>query len=232
VIARRQLSGACGSLRFCGKRGNTHSFPRGQKRRPLPRSVAELRKASPATNAHAMGVGRAIAPYAGLAHWRRRPGGCATQCTIGPGPNRAVRRGAPAAHGACFVRPSRLSCTILEVEQDRWFLWLPVLFGAGIALYFSPAGRADDLVAVLPLVAALALHAVARRQGPGVLITAGLLALALRRGGCQAAHGSRAGAGAAATDRPCRGDGFRRADRAASGARPAHHRSAWRRSRR
>ena len=24
----------------------------------------------------------------------------------------------------------------LEAEQERWFLWLPVMFGAGIALYF------------------------------------------------------------------------------------------------
>src|SRR5207344_84228 len=58
------------------------------------------------------------------------------------------------------------------------FLWLPVLFGAGIALYFFLPVEPTILVALLPLVAALALHAVARRQGPGVLITAGPLALA------------------------------------------------------
>jgi competence protein ComEC len=66
----------------------------------------------------------------------------------------------------------------LEAEQDRWFLWLPVLFGAGIALYFFLPVEPTTLVAVLPLVAALTLHVVARRRGPGVLITAGLLALA------------------------------------------------------
>ena len=66
----------------------------------------------------------------------------------------------------------------LEAEQDRWFLWLPVLFGAGIALYFFLPAEPTTLVAVLPLVAALVLHAFAKRHGPGVLVTAGLLALA------------------------------------------------------
>ena len=27
--------------------------------------------------------------------------------------------------------------TVLEEEADRWFLWLPVLFGIGIGIYFS-----------------------------------------------------------------------------------------------
>ena len=29
----------------------------------------------------------------------------------------------------------------LEAEQERWFLWLPVMFGAGIALYFQHGAR-------------------------------------------------------------------------------------------
>ena len=46
----------------------------------------------------------------------------------------------------------------LEAEQERWFLWLPVLFGAGIALYFSLAVGAVTSVACCRLGAALALH--------------------------------------------------------------------------
>ena len=66
----------------------------------------------------------------------------------------------------------------LEAEQERWFLWLPVLFGAGIALYFSLPVEPSTSVAVLPVTAALALHVVGRRQGTGALIGAALLALA------------------------------------------------------
>ena len=36
----------------------------------------------------------------------------------------------------------------LEAEQDRWFLWLPVLFGAGIALYFALPAEPPVLVAL------------------------------------------------------------------------------------
>jgi hypothetical protein len=35
---------------------------------------------------------------------------------------------------AAFVRTSARA---LEAEQDRWFLWLPVLFAAGILTYFA-----------------------------------------------------------------------------------------------
>jgi competence protein ComEC len=66
----------------------------------------------------------------------------------------------------------------LEAEQERWFLWLPVLFGAGIALYFSLPVEPLTSVALLPVAAALALHAAGRRHGTGALISAALLALA------------------------------------------------------
>ncbi|MET0191756.1 MAG: hypothetical protein ABW200_00110, partial [Hyphomicrobiaceae bacterium] len=66
----------------------------------------------------------------------------------------------------------------LEAEQERWFLWLPVLFGAGIALYFSLPVEPLTSVALLPVAAALALHAAGRRRGTGALISAALLALA------------------------------------------------------
>ncbi|MEC9368272.1 MAG: ComEC/Rec2 family competence protein [Pseudomonadota bacterium] len=43
--------------------------------------------------------------------------------------------------------PSRAAALLLS-ESDRWFLWIPVLFGAGIALYFS---LADEPSPVIPL---------------------------------------------------------------------------------
>jgi competence protein ComEC len=67
----------------------------------------------------------------------------------------------------------------LEAEQDRWFLWLPVLFGAGIALYFALPFEAPVLVAPMPALAALALHLAGPRAGLAGLATAALLAAAL-----------------------------------------------------
>src|SRR5262245_61920471 len=67
----------------------------------------------------------------------------------------------------------------LEAEQDRWFLWLPVLFGTGIALYFSLASEPLTLVAMMPAVAALALHLAGPRTGLAGLFTGALLAVTL-----------------------------------------------------
>ena len=50
----------------------------------------------------------------------------------------------------------------LEAEHDRWFLWLPVLFGAGIALYF-----------VLPAEPLAARRGAAGRGGAGAAPVAG-----------------------------------------------------------
>jgi competence protein ComEC len=69
--------------------------------------------------------------------------------------------------------------TQLEDEQDRWFLWLPVLFGAGIALYFALPTEPLTLVALMPALAALALHLARPRNGLGRLATAALLAVTL-----------------------------------------------------
>ena len=66
----------------------------------------------------------------------------------------------------------------LEAEQDRWFLWLPVLFGIGIALYFSLPVEPSLSVALLPVGAALALRVAVRGRGTGVLLGAALLAVA------------------------------------------------------
>lgn len=66
----------------------------------------------------------------------------------------------------------------LEAEQSRWFLWLPVLFGAGIAVYFAvPAEPALGTSSVLLLLAA-AMHVALRSRGLMVVLGAGLAALA------------------------------------------------------
>ena len=67
----------------------------------------------------------------------------------------------------------------LEAEQERWFLWLPAMFGAGIALYFLLPAEPGMLAATLPAVAALALHLALGHGGVGRLATAALLATAL-----------------------------------------------------
>jgi competence protein ComEC len=68
---------------------------------------------------------------------------------------------------------------LLEAEQERWFLWLPVLFGAGIALYFALPAEPLTLVALMPAVAALALHLAGPRSGLAGLVTTALLAVTL-----------------------------------------------------
>jgi competence protein ComEC len=67
----------------------------------------------------------------------------------------------------------------LEAEQERWFLWLPVMFGAGIALYFLLPVEPWTVAATLPAVAALAVHLALGRSGLAALATAALLAVAL-----------------------------------------------------
>ena len=81
------------------------------------------------------------------------------------------------ARGFTSPRPALLGrlAQRLEAEHDRWFLWLPVLFGAGIAVYFALPIEPLTLVALMPAVAALALHLAGPRTGLGGLVTAALL---------------------------------------------------------
>lgn len=44
----------------------------------------------------------------------------------------------------------RLSAHILEREQDRWFLWLPMLFAGGIITYFALTDEPAARVALAP----------------------------------------------------------------------------------
>jgi competence protein ComEC len=88
------------------------------------------------------------------------------------------------AGGFAVHRPSRRSLlealTLqLEVEHDRWFLWLPVLFGGGVALYFMLPSEPELMIALLPAVAVLALHLAGPSTGLAGLVTAALLTATL-----------------------------------------------------
>jgi competence protein ComEC len=66
-----------------------------------------------------------------------------------------------------------------EAEQDRWVLWVPVLFGAGITVYFNVPQEPPLLVAVAPLIATLAIRAVWQRHWILLLLTSAACAVAL-----------------------------------------------------
>ncbi len=67
----------------------------------------------------------------------------------------------------------------LEAERDRWFLWLPVLYGAGIGLYFSLPVEPGFLAVLMPVPVALALWLVFRRGTVVVIATAAALLVTL-----------------------------------------------------
>ena len=67
----------------------------------------------------------------------------------------------------------------LEAEQDRWFLWLPVFLGAGIASYFQLSGEPHLLAALMPLPIALIISALWRQGSIAVMVTGILVAMAL-----------------------------------------------------
>jgi competence protein ComEC len=76
-------------------------------------------------------------------------------------------------------RPSLLDALArqLEAEQERWFLWLPVAFGAGIALYFALPREPWTPAATLPVVAVLALRLVVHGTLATLISTALLTAM-------------------------------------------------------
>src|SRR5437762_571029 len=85
----------------------------------------------------------------------------------------------PHAERASGVAPIAWLARKLEAEQERWFLWLPVMFGGGIALYFLLPAEPWTLAAMLPVVAALAVHLTVARGAIVALMTGALLATAL-----------------------------------------------------
>ena len=70
----------------------------------------------------------------------------------------------------------RLSAHMLEREQDRWFLWLPVLFAGGIITYFALADEPAARVALALLVGAIGLMLAARHAPLGLCFGGAALA--------------------------------------------------------
>ena len=67
----------------------------------------------------------------------------------------------------------------LEAEQDRWFLWVPVLLGLGVVGYFTLANEPLLSVALIPVAVALVLNVVWRTGIAAILVGGGLLAVSL-----------------------------------------------------
>ncbi len=67
----------------------------------------------------------------------------------------------------------------LEAEQDRWFLWRAVAFGAGVALYFGASFEPPLWALGLIAAAALLVHGLARRIGLWGLATGFVFAMAI-----------------------------------------------------
>jgi competence protein ComEC len=62
----------------------------------------------------------------------------------------------------------------LEEEQDRWFLWVPVMLGLGVITYFYLPTEPLLSVALIPLAVALVVSIV-WREGIGAIIVAGAM---------------------------------------------------------
>jgi competence protein ComEC len=67
----------------------------------------------------------------------------------------------------------------LEAEADRWFLWLPVLFAAGILAYFALPFEPGARLAVAGVLAALGLLLTTRHMPLGLALGGACLAFAL-----------------------------------------------------
>jgi competence protein ComEC len=77
-----------------------------------------------------------------------------------------------------FAALLRASSRALEQEQDRWFLWLPVLFAVGIIVYFALTDEPATRVAVALLVGAVGLALATRHARLGLCLGGAALAFA------------------------------------------------------
>ena len=73
--------------------------------------------------------------------------------------------------------PVGLLRATLDREADRLFLWLPVLMGVGIGLYFALPAEPPLWLALLPLVPAMAARILMRRGLRALIIPAALIAM-------------------------------------------------------
>jgi competence protein ComEC len=74
-------------------------------------------------------------------------------------------------------RAGRALAALLDAEQGRWFLWLPVFFGAGVGLYFELPEEPDLSLSLGLFIAALGLRMMARANLPAFLVTSVLLCM-------------------------------------------------------
>jgi len=77
---------------------------------------------------------------------------------------------------------SRALVDRLAAEQERWFLWLPVLFGFGTAVYFWLPVEPPLLAVLGPMLAALAIGRVWREGVLAPMVTGALIALTFGAG--------------------------------------------------
>ena len=73
---------------------------------------------------------------------------------------------------------SAAAARALEAEYERWILWLPVLFAAGILFYFALADEPGTRLAIALLLGALGLSLAARHARLGLCIGGVALAFA------------------------------------------------------
>jgi len=78
-----------------------------------------------------------------------------------------------------LARAAGIAVRALEAEAERWFLWLPVLFAAGIVTYFALSTEPGPRVAVALLLAALGLLLTVRQIPVGLALGGACLAFAL-----------------------------------------------------
>jgi len=88
------------------------------------------------------------------------------------GMERPSRRGLAATACAMGARA-------LEAEADRWFVWLPVFFAAGIVTYFALPDEPGGRLAVAGVLAACGLAITIRRLPLGLAVGGALLAFTL-----------------------------------------------------
>ena len=85
----------------------------------------------------------------------------------------------PASPRSLFIasRAGRAIAAQLDAEQGRWFLWLPVFFGAGIGIYFELLEEPPFSLSLGLFIAALALRMMARANLFAFLVTSILLCM-------------------------------------------------------
>ncbi len=106
-----------------------------------------------------------------------------------------ARRIARARYRLALLRPEAFRLHLartFEAERDRWFLWLPVLLGLGIGLYFAAGTEPPPVILRAAATAAAAAAFVLRRRGFWFLLALALAApaagMALAQWSAQAAR--------------------------------------------